>query len=175
MPQLIEPPHPSPAVPQVWPAGHVVLGVQLQTFAVQVCGAVHVPQLSVPPQPFDALPQVKPRAAQVVGVQLPPQTFGVPPPPQMLPFTHFARPQSTTLPQPSGTLPHSRAPQFAASFGTHALPASSTSVPPPHTPATLPPPQTWGATQAAPQFSGTPAFRMTPPQPSDCGPQTEDG
>jgi hypothetical protein len=37
----------------------------------------------MPPQPSPAVPQVKPSAAQVVGVHMLPQTFAVPPPPQV--------------------------------------------------------------------------------------------
>ncbi|HZJ56303.1 MAG TPA: hypothetical protein VFD38_19330 [Myxococcaceae bacterium] len=50
------------------------------------------------------VPQFLPWAAQVVGVQLPvPQTFEVPPPPQVSPAPQL--PQLTLPPQPSGTLP----------------------------------------------------------------------
>jgi hypothetical protein len=49
------------------------------------CG--HDPQWSVPPQPSLASPQDFPSDAQVPGTQVPgpPQTFGVPPPPQVWP------------------------------------------------------------------------------------------
>jgi hypothetical protein len=60
-PQVIVPPQPSDAVPQVWPAGQLVFGVQPHTFGApappQVCGAEQVPQVIVPPQPSDAVPQ----------------------------------------------------------------------------------------------------------------------
>jgi hypothetical protein len=85
VPQLTMPPHPSAAVPQASPAGHVVAGVQPHLLAVppppQVCGAVQVvPQVTMPPQPSAMDPQ-SPAAQAVSGVQ--PHLLAVPPPPQV--------------------------------------------------------------------------------------------
>jgi hypothetical protein len=45
-----------------------------------------------------------PAGHAAMGVQAgAPQTFGVPPPPQIVPFVHAAIPQLRTLPQPSAT------------------------------------------------------------------------
>ena len=85
-PQLTVPPQPLGTVPQLSPAGQVVIGVQPQTLGVppppQLCGAVQAgPQVSVPPQPSERVPQLAPPGQAVRGVQ--PQTLGVPPPPQL--------------------------------------------------------------------------------------------
>jgi len=56
----------------------------------------------VPPQPLGIDPQLASCAAQVVGVQ--PQTFGLPPPPQVLGAMQV--PQLSVSPQsPSGIVP----------------------------------------------------------------------
>ena len=47
-------------------------------------GGMHVPQLTCPPQPSPIKPHVAPTCAHVLGVHdVPPQTPGVPPPPQV--------------------------------------------------------------------------------------------
>ncbi len=60
-PQATEPPHPSEMPPQFLPAGHVVAGVQPQTFVMplppQLFGDEQLPQEIDPPQPSGALPQ----------------------------------------------------------------------------------------------------------------------
>ena len=62
-----------------------------------------MPQLTVPPQPSPMKPQFAPSLVHVFGLQLPvPQTFGVPPPPQV-PVVHV--PQFTVPPQPSAMAP----------------------------------------------------------------------
>jgi hypothetical protein len=59
-----------------------------QTFGVgtpQTCGHEldgHTPQLMVPPHPSEAMPQLNPCSWQVIGAQ-PPQTWAIPPPPQV--------------------------------------------------------------------------------------------
>ena len=63
VPQVTEPPHPSEAVPQLSPAGHVVIGVQPQTLGAppppQVSGEVQAgPQVTVPPHPLGMVPQL---------------------------------------------------------------------------------------------------------------------
>jgi hypothetical protein len=60
-------------------------------------------QLRVPPQPSEIVPQDAPRAAHVARVQ--PQTFAVPPPPQVSGAVQV--PQSMVPPQPSDREPHS--------------------------------------------------------------------
>ena len=74
VPQLIVPPQPSGAMPQFWPAGHCVAGMQRpHTLGVppppQVSGAAQLPQLIKPPQPSEMLPQFFPSAMHVVRVQ----------------------------------------------------------------------------------------------------------
>lgn len=84
VPQARVPPQPFDAVPQVCPAGQVVLGVQPHRFAAQVSGAVQLPHDKVPAQPLEAVPQVNPRDRQVLGVQVfVPQRFGIAPAPQI--------------------------------------------------------------------------------------------
>lgn len=63
LPQLMVPPQPSDALPQLaFPhAAAFVCGVQTQVPGAplqEVCGAVQLPQFTVPPQPSAALPQV---------------------------------------------------------------------------------------------------------------------
>jgi hypothetical protein len=59
-PQLMVPPHPSFAGPQIRPVGHVVAGTQVQAvpWALQVVPSGHGGQLTVPPQPSGAVPQI---------------------------------------------------------------------------------------------------------------------
>jgi hypothetical protein len=61
------------AVPQFWPAGHVVAAVHPHWFAVvpppHVSGPVQLPQSIVPPQPLSALPQFWPAGHVFAGVQ----------------------------------------------------------------------------------------------------------
>ena len=65
---------------------------------------MQVPQSSIPPQPSAIVPQSATQAAHVVGVQ--PQTFGVPPPPQVLNPVQVL-PQLSVPPQsPLGIVPH---------------------------------------------------------------------
>ncbi len=75
MPQVTVPPQPLGMVPQLSPAGQVVMGVQLLPHWLatppppQVCGAVQVPQATVPPQPLGTVPQLSPAGQVVMGVQ----------------------------------------------------------------------------------------------------------
>jgi hypothetical protein len=101
-------------------------------FTLQMWFAAHVPHWSVPPQPLEIEPQSSPPGQVVVGVQ--PQTFVVPPPPQVLGAVHVLPasptqhgwpaaphathalfwqvcvgsqvPQVTLPPHPSGMVPH---------------------------------------------------------------------
>jgi hypothetical protein len=61
-----------------------------------------VPQAKRPPQPSATVPQLAPAAAQVVGLQ--PQTFVVPPPPQVWPVPEHV-PHESVPPHPSATEP----------------------------------------------------------------------
>ena len=75
----------------------------------QVCGAVQVTHGAAirPPQPSACCPHKVAMlgSAHVVGTHAaPPQTFGVPPPPQDWPTPHVL-PHETTPPQPSATSP----------------------------------------------------------------------
>jgi hypothetical protein len=105
VPQLTEPPQPSPIQPQLAFVLAHVFGVHTtpasfayglpHTFAVpappQRYGELQVPQSSSPPHPSPTGPQLAPTDAQVRGVQTTPaslanglpQTLGVPAPPQM--------------------------------------------------------------------------------------------
>jgi hypothetical protein len=105
-PHVTEPPHPSAIVPQFIPDGHAVSAVHgglPQTFGVplppQIWPAVGhaAPQSRMPPQPSAICPQLAPTALHVVGVHVlppseetpvPPQTLGVPPPPQVFGKSH---------------------------------------------------------------------------------------
>src|SRR5690606_19794448 len=121
------------------------------------------PHGMVPPQPSAITPQFMWAGHSVMGEhEGVPQTFGVPPPPQIVPPVHAEVPQSRTPPQPSATIPHSPGPHVV--FFTHAPPSGPCAVPPPQTLGTPPPPQTWGGAHV-PQSS------VTSPQPSGCGPQ----
>jgi hypothetical protein len=63
-----------------------------------------VPQFTVPPQPSEIGPHSAPTLEQVRGVQEgTPQTFGVPPPPQMAGEVQV--PQVSVPPQPSAITP----------------------------------------------------------------------
>jgi hypothetical protein len=101
-------------------------------------------QSALPPQPSGIDPEETPWAAHVVGVQ--PQTFGVPPPPQVSGAAHD--PQFNM----SGQVPSLMRPQVA--------PAAAQVVGVQHT---FDVPQTAGAVQL-PQFK-------VPPQPSEIVPQ----
>ena len=57
--------------------------------------AGQAPQLSVPPQPFGMLPQTCVPQTSAGNAGLQPQTFAVPPPPQVWGATHWVVPQST--------------------------------------------------------------------------------
>jgi hypothetical protein len=86
---------------------------------------VHEPQLTKPPHPFECEPQRK--SSQVSGVH--PQTFGVPPPPQVW-LMGQEPPQEMFVPQPFGTEPQlSPAGQFLT-VGVH--PQTFAVPPPPH-------------------------------------------
>ena len=124
--------------------GSVVVVVEVVVVVVVGQG----PQSSVPPQPSAIIPQVAPAAAQVVGVQ--PQTFGVPPPPQVSGAVQV--PQLTVPPQPSDTEPQ-LSPAGHIVLGVQ-----------PHTLAVPPPPHVCGAVQV-PQVS------MSPQSPSGIIPQ----
>jgi hypothetical protein len=110
VPQVIVPPQPSGAVPQLSApqAWAWVFGLQMQTPGLplqEFCAAVQVPQETVPPQPSGAVPQLSaPQAAATVfGVQpqVPgpvdeEQTFGAVQEPQLMlgqatPFTVAVR------------------------------------------------------------------------------------
>jgi hypothetical protein len=54
----------------------------MQTLLKQIASSPHEPQSWVPPQLSSYSPQLYPKSWQVVGAQ-PPQTFAVPPPPQV--------------------------------------------------------------------------------------------
>src|SRR5262245_47683253 len=92
------------------------------------------PQLHVPPHPSATTPQFLPAHAIAcvagffaqVGA---PQTFGVPPPPQIVLPVHALVPQARMPPQPSATSPHSPAPQ--TDFGVHTPPSGPMTLPPP--------------------------------------------
>ena len=62
---------------------------------------MHEPQLRMPPQPFETVPQFSPAGQLVAGVQ--PQTFGVPPPPQVC--EPLQLPQLIVPPQPFAIVP----------------------------------------------------------------------
>jgi hypothetical protein len=105
------------------------------------------------PQPSLIAPQFFPWAAQVVGVQaLPPQTLGVPPPPQDCPPVQV--PHWRTELQPSLIVPQFF--RWAAQVVGEQLPA-------PQTLAVPPPPQLWPELHE-PQLT-------LPPQPSGMVPQ----
>src|SRR5437667_52209 len=82
-------PPPSEIDPQFLPCAAHVVGVHAptpQTLGVeapQVCPDVQLPQFRVPPQPSGTEPQFLPNPEQLAAVQ--PQTFAVPPPPQVCP------------------------------------------------------------------------------------------
>jgi hypothetical protein len=94
------PPQPSATTPQFIPAGQLVRGMQPaeppHTLGVppppsalpppQVWGSEQVPQSITPPQPSPCWPQLTARVAHVAGTHaaVPPQTLGVPPPPQVV-------------------------------------------------------------------------------------------
>jgi hypothetical protein len=152
LPQLMVPPQPSDAVPQFWPDGQDVAGVQPHWSGVppppQVSGAVQLPQFSVPPQPSGAVPQFWPAGQLVAGVQ--PHWPAVPPPPQV--WGGLQAPQVMVPPQPSGAVPQ---------FWPDGQDVAGVQ---PQTLAVPPPAQVWGAVQL-PQLS-------VPPQPSEIVPQS---
>jgi hypothetical protein len=100
-PQVTDPPQPSAIDPQFIPAGHCVIGWHSglpHTFCVppppQISPALGQvePQSRIPPHPSASLPQLAFAVWQVSGTQAPPsgptrlpppQTLGVPPPPQV--------------------------------------------------------------------------------------------
>jgi hypothetical protein len=121
-PQLIVLPQPSAMLPQFWPAGHVVFGVQVgepHWFATppppQIAPLMHlpVPQSMTPPQPSATFPHSNaPHEATVRGVHVPPppvpsppQMLGIPPPPQIAGATQPVPHDAVTSPQPSGIGP----------------------------------------------------------------------
>jgi hypothetical protein len=83
-------------VPQFAPIAHVVEHVLWHwPVASHVVLIGHVPQVIVPPQPLGAVPHACPAGQVVAGVH--PQTFGVPPPPQVCPVpVHVAGPHAKT-------------------------------------------------------------------------------
>ena len=110
LPQLIMPPQPFGAVPQICPVGQAVSGMQLQTLGVlapQVWPIAHVPQLRFPPQPSGIVPQLSGVGHPLRGVQ--PHMFGVPPPPQVLPAGQEPLPHWPVHPSPA---PHGLLLQF---------------------------------------------------------------
>lgn len=88
-PQLSVALQPSEMSPQVFPCATQVVGVHvpmaqmLGLAAPQVLLPLQVPHETVAPHPSGAVPQFQDWAPQVVGTQAPPQTFAVPPPPQV--------------------------------------------------------------------------------------------
>jgi hypothetical protein len=78
---------------------------------------VHEPHEYVPPQPFETEPQVLPAQAVACGVLVQPQTFAVPPPPQV--WGEVQVPQTCMPPQPFGTEPHFPVHAVALTVGTH--------------------------------------------------------
>jgi hypothetical protein len=131
LPHWRVPPQPSEIGPHVTPAAAQVVGVQLtpQVPAVlpavmlQVAGAVHAPQFTVPPQPSGAVPQLFVPQACAAVFAVHPQTFDVPPPPQvwlpLQPGVHV-----TVPPQVSGIVPQvSGEGHDVSGAQTHMLPA----------------------------------------------------
>lgn len=121
----------------------------VQTLSAQTgVGLLQKPHARRPPQVSRIRPQSLPSATHVVGVQ--PQTFGAPPPPQVLGEVHA--PQSTTSPQLLVTLPQLFGPQ------------GSTGVQP-QTPGEpgLPPPQVSGAVQPSQGAPLTPQAALLVP------------
>lgn len=126
-PQLSVPPQPSEMVPQFFPAGHAVSGVQPQTPAVppppQVFGAVQVPQFTRTPQSSVNVPQLNPSVPHVsVGVQ--PQTFAVPPPPHVFGAVQLPQPRVKPVQSPFGMVPQSL-PCAAQVVGVQQMPNSA--------------------------------------------------
>jgi hypothetical protein len=99
------PPQPSATAPQFMPAGHVVSAMQPaeppQTLGVppppselpppHVWGSEQFPQSITLPQPSPCWPQLTARVVHVAGTHaaVPPQTLGVPPPPQVVGAVHM--------------------------------------------------------------------------------------
>jgi hypothetical protein len=153
VPQFNVAPQPSGTVPQFLPCETQVVFGHPQTWGVplppQVLGEVHEPQSSVLLQPSETDPQLSPSAVQVVATHvLAPQTFALPPPPQ-LPVEHV--PQSSVPPQPSGIVPQFRPSAVHEAFvQPHALGVPA-------------PPHVSGAVQV-PQVTVVPQFVVASPQ-----------
>lgn len=150
MPHWRSPPQPSAICPQFAPACSHVRGTH--------AGAPHLPfthgvfaghaQFRIAPQPSATGPHDEPGAGagHCAGWQAPiPQTFGVPPPPQVVPPWQGG--QTTVPPQPSAIVPHW--------FASHCF---FTQAGAPHLLATPPPPHVCP--------SGHIGHWMTLPQPS---------
>jgi hypothetical protein len=105
IPQWSMPPQPSDASPQSRPSDAHVFGVHgpaphwLGAAAPHTCVGGHMPHMSVCPQPSDVVPQLAPCAAQVVGLQA--HLFAM----HERGVAQF--PQSSFVPHPSSTMPHS--------------------------------------------------------------------
>ena len=88
-----------------------------------------MPQLTVPPHPLETVPQLSPAGQVVAAVQ--PQTFGVPPPPQVSGAVH-AGPQDTVPPHPLDTVPQSSPAGHVVVVGVQPHWFGLLGVPPPH-------------------------------------------
>jgi hypothetical protein len=147
VPQLIVPLQPSGAVPQIWPAGQVVIGRHPgHMLLMHVSPGGQIPHVSVPPQPSEMVPQLSPAGQAVSGLQM--QLLLV-----QVPNGHV--PQLSVPPQPSGIVAQVT-PAAAQVVGTQ-----------PQTFGVPPPPQVCGAAQAPPSVPQV----SVPPQPSGMVPQ----
>src|SRR5689334_17888614 len=105
---------------------------------------VEGPQTTEPPQPSAMDPQSIPTGHWVIGVHAGlPQTFCVPPPPQISPAFGHVEPQSRIPPQPSASLPQFTFAVWHVS-ATQTLPSGFRTLPPPHTLGMPPPPHVAG-------------------------------
>jgi hypothetical protein len=136
-PQSRSAPQPSVLRPHWYWACRQLFGVQSaptpQTLAWQERPQEHAPQSSTPPQPSGAWPQGRgdPRSWQVIGTH-PPQTFGVPPPPQVWGaghVPHWMSPPQQSLAGPQSSPRstqvigvHSRDPHWPGGTATHPAP-----------------------------------------------------
>ena len=96
---------------------HVELPVTRRGESVKVMASgVQVPQVCSPPQPFGTVPQALPEHAVALTDGVQPQTFAVPPPPQV--WGDVQPPQSWVLLQPFATAPHLPEQAVAFTVGT---------------------------------------------------------
>jgi hypothetical protein len=164
VPQSVEPPQPSPIVPQYETpdAPQAVLGEQFgdrqMCFVVsQVSPMAQPPQSSGWPQPSPTVPQYfTPPTVQLAGMQFAlPQRLATPEPPHVS-GAEQSSPQSTEAPQPSPILPQ-YVPPFTEQLVTDGMQAGSPQMPGTNAP------QVW--------FAGQSAQSSVPPQPSPILPQ----